>query len=171
MHYKRAQNFTKEGQYDSNARRSWFKTFCNRKVYTFSLIYLSLFRVPNDQPSLQRDLENKDPELQSLLDTWSEANSNEKMTKRKICFYLHMKIGDKEDVQQIFKEKYEELLILYYGKSRYPEDSTYTFLSNNTQKQNLKRLVKNEIYSTIILLKSKLKLKKSEEENVYSFTY
>lgn len=98
-------------------------------------------------------------ELQKLLEIWSESKAKERINKRKICLYLHTKIVTDNDAEfeKTFKDQYEDILILYYGKCRFPDDKCLSFFFDNIKKQNIRKTIKKEIILTLMVLRKKLK--------------
>ena len=106
-------------------------------------------------------IKDKDPHLTSLLGIWKERHLNEQIAKRQISVYIYLSIKKQnlifpenfEDFCSKFKSMYEEILLLFYGQTKYPFDQEYSFL-NPPKKYNIIQLIRKEIRATVWELRS-----------------
>lgn len=99
----------------------------------------------------------KDPRLSELLESWARVQSNEQLAKREVSLYIHFQMkaegltfeNNLKEVKERFKAKYEDTLVLYYGKVKYPLDRTFEFYFNPSKKGNLLQQIRREILNTV----------------------
>ncbi len=118
----------------------------------------------------------KDPPLTDLLESWVKVQTTEQIAKRQVSLYIHLQMKsqgvifeDEPVVKQIFKAKYEEILIFFYGKVKYPYDIQCEFYKNQKTKSNLIQQIRKEILRTVWeLRKYHIDISRVEDQEVTS---